>query len=358
MSFDKYAISPEQAQAIINQANTPKEGKKDYNDPRFFKPSIRDPKDPKDQRPEEYQALVRILPRGFDKDKPFAVHQMEHFFRESNIWFSKKCRLTLGDKEACPVCDSNWKMWNLAKETRDEALKAKARNRMPKENYICNVYIIKDIVHPENNGKVMLWKMTKNMYDIIMSAMKPQQKKASAFEEAAPQQGPSQAPFIPYDVVNGRNLVVHLIRDAKTQIPSYSSSYWYKPENGPVLLAKTEQEIDAILRDCNDLMEFISDVPTVEILTKELANFQAKLTNQFTQGEAHSSVFTQPNGGAIPPATAKPPAMGNSADLFGNTQLKPIQNTAPAPVQEAQAPVAAPIRNEEVPPASEDDLPF
>lgn len=333
MSLDKYAISPEQAQSIITQATAPKEGKKDYNDPRFWKPSIRDPKDIKDQRPEEYQALVRILPRGFDVTKPFSVQQKEHFFKENSIWFSKKCRLTLGDKEACPVCDSTWKIWNLAKETRDDNLKAKAKTRMPKESYICNVYIIKDVVNPGNDGKVMLWKLTKNMYDIIVSAMKPSQKKVDAFGDES-QQSTKLDAFIPYDVINGKNLVVHLTRDAKTGIPSYNTSYWHKPENGPVPLAKTEEEIDNILKDCNDLMEFISDVPTVDALIKDLATFQGKMTTQFPgQPEGYNPVFIQPATGV--PAAIKPP-VGNPQDLFGNTTLKPMPNVVPT------APVAAP----------------
>lgn len=362
MSLDKYAIPADQAQIIISQVNAPREGKKDYNDPRFWKPSIRDSKDARDQRPDEYQALVRILPRGFDTSKPFAIQQMEHFFKEEGIWFSKKCRRTLGDKEICPVCEANWKVWNLSKDTRDDNLKNKAKARFPKESYICNVYIIKDIVHPENDGKVMLWKLTKNMYDIITSAMKPpQQKKSDAFGEES-KQSAQLGVFIPYDVINGKNLVVHLTRDPKTTIPSYNSSYWHKPEIGPVPLAKTEEEIDNILKDCNDLMEFISDVPTVDFLVKELVSFQTKITNQSSNNvEGYNPIF-QPAGAA--PVSVKPP-QGNSQDLFGNTVLKPLPNTvqvAPQvtqPVAEVIEPVTKPLPlKEATSPSPEDELPF
>lgn len=375
MSLSKYDLTPEEQEAALSQTPTGgSDEKKDYSDPRMFKPSIRDATNVKDTRPDQYQALVRILPRGMEKSKPFAVEVQEHFYSENRCTLNKKCRKTFGRNEICPVCDAAWKTYNLGKDAHDEALMKVAKKRLPKTHYYCNVYVIKDAITPANNGKVMLWKMTKNMYEIIVRAMKPQPKAASAFAEEGDVE--QVQPFVPYHPITGRNLIVDLVRDPKTGFPSYEGSEWHNPKKlttpPPYALAATEQEIDAILAQCNDLTEFTADILPVDLLAQEVLKWQTRVSAANMGVEAQASMGSIPVGSA-PPNMAQV-AQGNSGAFFGvpgfnqaPPQAQAATATAVAPTLPVQAPVApvmqapvqAPIQAPKAPVVTdEDDLPF
>jgi hypothetical protein len=59
-------------------------------------------------------------------------------------------------------------------DTGSEADKETARRQKRKLSYFTNIYVVADPKHPENEGKVFLYKFGKKIFDKIMEAMQPQ----------------------------------------------------------------------------------------------------------------------------------------------------------------------------------------
>jgi hypothetical protein len=60
-------------------------------------------------------------------------------------------------------------LWNSGTEANKEI----ARKQKRRLTYVANVYVVKDPAHPENEGKVMLYKFGKKIFDKIKDAMQP-----------------------------------------------------------------------------------------------------------------------------------------------------------------------------------------
>ena len=75
---------------------------------------------------------------------------------------------TLNQKD--PVSEANTVLWN----TGNEADKELARKRKRKLNYYSNVLVVSDPKHPENEGKIKLFKYGKKIFDKLMEAMNPE----------------------------------------------------------------------------------------------------------------------------------------------------------------------------------------
>jgi hypothetical protein len=54
-------------------------------------------------------------------------------------------------------------LWNSGIEANKEIVRKQKR----KLNYVANIYIVSDPKHPENEGKVMLFKFGKKIFDKI-----------------------------------------------------------------------------------------------------------------------------------------------------------------------------------------------
>ena len=69
-----------------------------------------------------------------------------------------------------PVSEMNSRLWNSGNED-DKTL---VRERKRRQHYVTNVYVVSDPSNPANEGKVMLYKFGKKIFDKIMDSMKPQ----------------------------------------------------------------------------------------------------------------------------------------------------------------------------------------
>ena len=78
-------------------------------------------------------------------------------------------------------------MWNTGVESDKEI----ARKQKRKLSYYSNVYIVSDPKHPDNEGKVFLFKYGKKIYDKILAAMQPE------FQD--------EKPLNPFDPFSGAN---------------------------------------------------------------------------------------------------------------------------------------------------------
>ena len=74
---------------------------------------------------------------------------------------------TVGQKD--PVSDHNRDLWNSGNESDKDVVRKQKR----KLSYYSNIYVVKDPVNPQNEGKVFLFKYGKKIHDKILAAMQP-----------------------------------------------------------------------------------------------------------------------------------------------------------------------------------------
>jgi len=132
-------------------------------------------------------ATIRFLPASpTDGDDALPwVKIFSHGFQGPGGWLIDNCLTT--KNQQCPVCEHNSTLWNSGIEANKEI----ARKQKRKLNYVANVYIVSDPKHPENNGKVFLFKFGKKIFDKITGAMNPE------FED--------EKPINPFDLWKGAN---------------------------------------------------------------------------------------------------------------------------------------------------------
>ncbi len=106
-------------------------------------------------------AVIRFLEApAVDGDDAVAFVQVfNHGFQGPGGWFIEECLTTVGEK--CPVCEHNSGLWNSGIEANKTIVRAQKR----KLHYISNILVVKDPNHPENDGKVFLFKYGAKIFD-------------------------------------------------------------------------------------------------------------------------------------------------------------------------------------------------
>ncbi len=112
-------------------------------------------------------AVIRFLPAPDGEDLPF-VKLYSHAFQGPGGWYIENSLTTLGQKD--PVSEYNTMLWNNGTDSGKE----QARKQKRKLTYIANIYVVKDPTNPSNEGKVMLYKFGKKIFDKITTAMQPE----------------------------------------------------------------------------------------------------------------------------------------------------------------------------------------
>ena len=112
-------------------------------------------------------AVIRFLPPPEGEDVPWAK-VYSHAFQGPGGWYIENSLTTLNQKD--PVGDLNRQLWNSGSDSNKEI----ARKQKRKLSYYSNIYVIQDPAHPENEGKVFLYKYGKKIFDKITEAMQPQ----------------------------------------------------------------------------------------------------------------------------------------------------------------------------------------
>ena len=156
----------------LQSSNQSKNGR----DTRFWQPEV-------DKAGNGY-AVIRFLPASKGEDIPW-VRLFSHGFQGPGGWYIENSLTTLNEQD--PVGEYNTTLWNRG----DEAGKEQARKQKRRLGYIANIYIVKDPAHPENEGKVFLYKFGKKIFDKINESMAPE------FED--------ESPVNPFDMWEGAN---------------------------------------------------------------------------------------------------------------------------------------------------------
>ena len=136
-------------------------------------------------------AVIRFLPNPPKEDLPWA-QVWSHAFKGPGGWYIENSRTTLEQND--PVGDLNRVLWNSGLESDKDV----ARRQKRKLSYYSNIYVVKDPLHPENEGKVFLYKYGKKIHDKIAEAMKPQ------FED--------EQPINPFDFWQGADFKLKIVK--------------------------------------------------------------------------------------------------------------------------------------------------
>jgi hypothetical protein len=129
------------------------------NDDRYWQPEV-------DKAGNGY-AIIRFLPAPLGEDVPW-VRIWNHGFQGPGGWYIENSLTTLN--QADPVAEMNSKLWNSGNDKDKEIARARKRRL----SYISNIYVVKDPAHPENEGKVFLFKFGKKIFDKIKEKVEPE----------------------------------------------------------------------------------------------------------------------------------------------------------------------------------------
>jgi len=164
-------------------------------------------------------AVIRFLPAPENEDLPWAKIYT-HAFQGPGGWYIENSLTTIGQKD--PVSEHNRELWNSGSDKDKETVRKQKR----KLSYYSNIYVVKDPVNPQNEGKVFLFKYGKKIFDKIMAAMQPE------FED--------ETPINPFDFWQGANFKLKIRK---------VDGYWNYD--------KSEFESQSPLLDDDDAMEAI-----------------------------------------------------------------------------------------------------
>jgi hypothetical protein len=142
----------------VEEENKPLE-KKSYVDERLWKPEL-------DKTGNGY-AVIRFLPAVKGEELPWAKVWNHAFQGPTGQWYIENSLTTIGQKD--PVSEMNTAYWNSGVESDKEI----ARKQKRKLQYFSNIYVVEDPKHPENEGKVFLFRFGKKIFDKIMETMQP-----------------------------------------------------------------------------------------------------------------------------------------------------------------------------------------
>jgi len=149
----------------VQTENAPQE-KKSYADERLWKPVV-------DKSGNGY-AVIRFLPAVEGEDLPWAKVWNHAFQGPTGQWYIENSLTTIGQND--PVSEMNSAYWNSGVESDKEI----ARKQKRKLQYFANILVVQDKANPQNEGKVMLYRFGKKIFDKCMEAMQP------AFEDETP----------------------------------------------------------------------------------------------------------------------------------------------------------------------------
>ena len=164
-------------------------------------------------------AIIRFLDSSDGEDFPF-VKIYTHGFKGKGGWYIENSLTTIGQQD--PVSEANSELWNSGIDSNKNI----ARDRKRRLQYISNIYVVSDQAHPENEGKVFLFKYGKSIFDMIQAAGEPQ------FED--------ETPVNVFNLFNGANFKLKA-RKADGFV-KYDKSGFEEPSQW----LKTEEEMETL----------------------------------------------------------------------------------------------------------------
>ena len=225
MSLDtlKKSNSLDKILAAVEKESAPVE-KQSYVDERLWKPEL-------DKSGNGY-AIIRFLPAPDGEEMPWVKLWNHAFQGPTGKWYIENSLTTLNQKD--PVSEYNSKLWNSGVESDKEI----ARKQKRKLQYYSNIYVVSDPKHPENEGKVFLFRYGKKIYEKVMEALQPQ------FED--------ETPVNPFDFWEGANFKLKIRK---------VDGYWNYDKSefdSASKLNEDDSELDKIWKSEYSLKDFLA----------------------------------------------------------------------------------------------------
>jgi hypothetical protein len=176
-------------------------------------------------------AIIRFLPAPVNEELPW-VRMWNHGFQGPGGWYIENSLTTLNQPD--PVAEYNSKLWNSGND-KDKEIARKQKRRL---TYIANIYVVKDPAHPENEGKVFLYKFGKKIFDKINEKMNPE------FED--------EKPTNPFDLWAGANFKLKIRKVEGYR--NYDKSEF--EESAPLL--DDDDDMEAIWKSEHSLAELVA----------------------------------------------------------------------------------------------------
>lgn len=213
-------------QAAIEHLNS--ELKKEASgkaDDRFWKLTI-------DPKTKIGYATIRFLPEPKNEQLPW-VKLFSHAFQFNGSWFIENCPTTNG-QVPCPVCKNNTQLWNSGNDANKKIASARKRKTV----FISNILVVNDPAHPENNGKVFLFKYGVKLQEKIQDVINPP--------------FPDTPPGNPFDFWTGRTF--KLKASPQGDFVSYEKSAFEDPSE----LGNSDEDREAIWTQEHSLIQFVA----------------------------------------------------------------------------------------------------
>ena len=199
--------------------------KKSYKDDRLWKPVM-------DKSGNGY-AVIRFLPAVDGEDMPWAKVWNHAFQGPTGQWYIENSLTTIGQND--PVSEMNSAYWNSGVESDKEI----ARKQKRKLQYFANIFVVEDPANPQNEGKVMLYRFGKKIFDKCMEAMQPAFKDETAVN--------------PFDFWEGANFKLKL---------RMVEGYWNYDKSefsAPSALFDDDDQLEEVWKKQYPLSEFTSE---------------------------------------------------------------------------------------------------
>jgi hypothetical protein len=208
------------------QESAPKSFRQD--DDRYWKPEL--------DKTGTGSAVIRFLPCQENDPAPYATLHTHGFQGPtSGKWYIENCPTSI--VLDCPACKGNTELWNSGREE-DKNL---ARSRKRKLNYISNILVMKDAKHPENEGKVFLYKYGKKIFEKIKDLAMP------------PEAFADMEPVNAFDPFEGANFKLRVTK--QDGFPNYDKSSFDSPSP---LFNGNEDNISALESKIYSLAEVVA----------------------------------------------------------------------------------------------------
>ena len=178
-------------------------------------------------------AVIRFLPAPEGEDLPWAK-VWSHAFQGPGGWYIENSLTTLNKKD--PVGEMNRQLWNSGSDADKEI----ARKQKRKLSYYANIYVVEDPAHPENEGRVFLYKFGKKIFDKIMAAMQPEFK--------------DESPINPFDFWQGADFKVKIRK--VDGYWNYDKSEFSRPGT---LGNMSDDQLEAVWKKQYSLTEFTAE---------------------------------------------------------------------------------------------------
>ena len=176
-------------------------------------------------------AVIRFLPAPDGEEMPWAKIWSHAFKGPGGQWYIENSLTTVGKDD--PVAELNRQLWNSGRDSDKEVARAQKR----KLSYYSNIYVVSDPAHPENEGKVFLYKYGKKIFDKLVEAMQP------AFAD--------ETPLDPFNFWTGANFKLKIRK--VDGYWNYDKSEFASPG---VLEDFSDDRLEAIWKDAYSLAEF------------------------------------------------------------------------------------------------------